>query len=270
MNNLELIDNFRAFIWHFYQQNGRTFMWRNIEDPYKVVVSEIMLQQTQTYRVEPKYEQFIAAFPTFHALASATKHDVLSAWQGLGYNRRGAYLHQIAQKVMAEYKGQLPDNPDILVTFPGIGPATASSICAFAFNRPTIFIETNIRAVFIHSFFKDQETVTDKELMPLIEACVDQENPREWYYALMDYGVYLKANTTNPSRKSAHYARQSKFEGSDRQIRGQIIRALTRQNHLELDALKNEINPVDERFERALQQLIGEKLINVHNGIISI
>jgi A/G-specific adenine glycosylase len=194
-----------------------------------------MLQQTQTARVETKYEQFIAAFPTFECLAHASLRDVLSAWQGLGYYRRARYLHQIAQKVVSEHGGMLPDDPKILQTFPGLGAATAASICAFAFNKPTVFIETNIRTVFIHSFFQHKSSVSDKELMPFIAESLDHDNPREWYYALMDYGVLLKSQHINPSRKSAHYTKQSKFEGSDRQIRAAILKMITNTGGAMLD-----------------------------------
>ena len=263
------ITSFQQFIWDFYHDQGRSFSWRNsapavaksfllrqqvlrssqseVEgfggqvggqvDPYHVVVSEIMLQQTQTYRVEPKYEQFIELFPDFEALAHAPLRSVLAAWQGLGYNRRGKYLQQIAQKVVADFNGTLPNDPATLETFPGIGKGTAGSICAFAFNKPTIFIETNIRTVFIHSFFQNQESVHDKELLPLIAQTVDTDNPREWYYALMDYGVHLKKLHANPSRKSKHHTKQSKFEGSDRQIRGMIIKLLTEHASLEREQL---------------------------------
>lgn len=231
------IASFQKFIWNFYREQGRLFAWRNCGNPYHVVVSEIMLQQTQTYRVEPKYEQFIARFPDFQTLANAPLRDVLAAWQGLGYNRRGKYLQQIAQKVVSDFNGILPNDPEILETFPGIGKGTAGSICAFAFNRPTVFIETNIRTVFIHSFFYNQDKIHDKELLPLIADALDHENPREWYYALMDYGVHLKKLCVNPSRKSKHHTKQSKFEGSDRQIRGMIIKLLTEYPSLEHEQL---------------------------------
>lgn len=226
LTNLQ-ITSFQNFIWTFYADNKRDFAWRHIDDPYGIVVSEIMLQQTQTHRVAQKYELWLAEFPDFATLAQAPLRDVLSVWSGLGYNRRAMALQKIAQRVVAEFDGQLPGDPEILVTFPHIGPNTAGSICAFAFNAPTIFIETNIRAVFIHSFFKDKTEVSDKEIYPLVEQTVDQENPREWYYALMDYGVMLKSQHVNPSRKSAHHTTQSKFEGSDRQVRGMMLRFLT-------------------------------------------
>ncbi len=227
------LDQFKAFIWDFYAQHKREFPWRNIQDPYAIVVSEIMLQQTQTHRVQDRYLAFMNRFPDFVTLATSSLYDVLNVWQGLGYNRRGKWLHQIANIVVQEFQGQLPDSPDILITFPGIGAATASSICAFAFNKPTVFIETNIRAVFINQFFKHRTDISDKELFPLIGATVDQDNPREWYYALMDYGVFLKQSGKNPNTKSKHYTKQSRFEGSDRQIRGAVIRLLVEKKSIE-------------------------------------
>jgi A/G-specific adenine glycosylase len=252
---------FQHKIWSFYEQFGRSFPWRNIEDPYKVLVSELMLQQTQTYRVLPKYEQFIAAFPSFEFLAQATLHAVLTEWQGLGYNRRGKYLHELAQQVMNTFDGILPSDPNKLINLPGIGPATAASITAFAFNKPTVFIETNIRTVFIHSFFQNKDMVHDKAIVPLVAQTVDHDNPREWYYALMDYGVMLKQTIVNPSRKSAHYNRQSKFEGSDRQIRGMIIRILTERKIVALDTLFLLIPREKERVVTILEQLIKEELV---------
>lgn len=253
------IQQFQKHIWDFYKNQGRLFAWRNTGNPYYVVVSEIMLQQTQTYRVEPKFEQFITTFPNFEILAQASLRDVLSVWQGLGYNRRGMYLHKIAQEIVAQYNGLLPQSEAMLVTLPGIGKATASSICAFAFNMPTIFIETNIRTVFIHTFFNHVQEVSDQDLLPLIKATVDQKNPREWYYALMDYGVLLKKIYSNPSRKSAHYAKQSKFQGSNRQIRGKIIKLLTEHVRISKEQLLLMIK--DERAENILLQLCQEGFI---------
>jgi A/G-specific adenine glycosylase len=260
---LTAITAFQHLIWNFYQEHQRHFPWRHCDDPYAIVVSEIMLQQTQTYRVEPKFEQWLLAFPNFQTLAQANLRDVLFVWQGLGYNRRGMALHKIAHIVMQNHQGQLPNDPMILETFPGIGKATAASICAFAFNSPTIFIETNIRAVFIHSFFKNQSDVADKQLLPLVEHTIDRSNPREWYYALMDYGVHLKKLHKNPSRRSAHHAKQSKFEGSDRQIRGAVIRHLTRHGPLSKPDLYKLIN--DDRMEKILLQLCSEQMIKSEN-----
>lgn len=264
------IASFRDFIWTFYQKEGRLFEWRNVDNPYYVLVSEIMLQQTQTYRVEPKYRDFITEFSSFESLANASLRDVLGIWQGLGYNRRGKFLHETAQKVINDFGGQLPDDPDILVTLPGIGKNTAGSVSAFAFNKPTIFIETNIRTVFIHSFFKDKDGVHDNEIMPLIEQTLDQDNPREWYYALMDYGVFLKKKVPNPSRRSKHHTVQSKFEGSDRQIRGAIIRALVNHEHLTREELITRIKKDPERVIKIIEHLEEEQFIERTKDIFMI
>lgn len=263
-------DSFQAFIWNFYRENGRQFAWRATQDPYAIFISEIMLQQTQTYRIAPKYEQWLAEFPDFQALANATLRDVLSVWQGLGYNRRGMYTQKVAQRVVAEYESRLPADPIILETFPGIGKNTAGSICAFAFNMPVVFIETNIRAVYIHSFFKDRDDVHDKELLPLIAQTVDRQNPREWYYALMDYGVFLKQQGKNPSRKSVHHAKQSRFQGSDRQIRGAIIRLLTQHSALTSEQLIAHLEKDAQRVQQIINQLNKELLLKYRDGFYSI
>ncbi len=264
MHNIPI--DFKAFIqaiWQFYEQHKRPFAWRNVDNPYYILVSEIMLQQTQTYRVAPKFEQFIAAFPDISSLAQAELRDVLGVWQGLGYNRRGKALWENAKRMVSEHNGQLPDEPEQLETFSHIGPNTARSIVAFAFNQPVVFIETNIRTVYLHTFFKDKKGVHDKELMPLIEQTLDKTNPREWYYALMDYGVYLKKVLPNPSRKSAHHAVQSKFQGSDRQIRGSIVKRLTQVGELNKQDLFACLGQDWERYERILCDLAREEMVKL-------
>ena len=261
-------EKFQSFIWNFYKKNGRLFAWRNVDNPYYVLVSEIMLQQTQTHRVVKKFEEFIAIFPTVKELADATLRDVINVWQGLGYYRRARFLHQSAKIIVQEYEGHVPQDVTILQTFPGIGVNTASSICAFAFNMPTIFIETNIRTVFIHHFFAEQVHVADKELLPLIEMTVDTQNAREWYYALMDYGVWLKSEYKNPSRKSVHYTKQSKFEGSDRQIRAAILKLIAEKDMINEPYIFAAIQYDQVRMQKIIQQLEYENFIvkDVHNN----
>ena len=263
MNYLpEKIEDFKKTVWEFYNQNKREFAWRQSPTPYAVVVSEIMLQQTQTARVKDKFAAFTAMFGSFDELAAAPVQAVLKEWVGLGYNRRALALHGIAQKIVHEYGGILPNDVEVLRTFKGLGHATASSIVAFAYNKPTVFIETNIRAVFIHTFYPQLDEVHDKELMPLIDLAVDMHNPREWYYALMDYGVHLKKLHKNPSRKSRHHTVQSKFEGSDRQIRGAIVRTCTQDTVLSLSQLKL-LLPFDvDRIEQQYNALVKEGFIS--------
>lgn len=235
------ITSFRKEVWGHYKKHGRDLPWRpksnlrmlghgrKIVRPYNILVSEIMLQQTQVSRVKGKYKEFIKAFPSFKKLAQAQQGDVLRVWQGLGYNRRARALHAIAKKVVHDYGGRLPKNKEILTALPGIGEATASSIRTFAFNKPEVFIETNIRSVFIYFFFKNKKNIHDKDIIPLVRQTLPAKNPREWYFALMDYGVMLKKEE-NPSRKSVHHVKQKPFKDSDRYIRGRIIKLLAECN----------------------------------------
>lgn len=216
------IKGFQELVWDYYRDHARAMPWRDDPNPYWVVVSEVMLQQTQVSRVLEKFPQFIDRFASFEQLAAASAGDVIAAWQGLGYNRRALNLHKLAQTI----QGELPRDPAELVKLPGIGPGTAGSIAAFAYDAPVVFIETNIRRVFIHHFFEAQEGIDDKQILPLVEQALDKEHPREWYYALMDYGTHLAKSVPNPNRRSKHHTVQSVFEGSDRQIRGEVMRAL--------------------------------------------
>jgi A/G-specific adenine glycosylase len=248
-------------IWEFHRKHRRSFVWRENISPYWVVVSEIMLQQTQTSRVSVKFSDFIGYFPDFSSLANAELSEVLAMWQGLGYNRRGKFLHEIAKKVVLDFDNTLPSDPQILNTFPGIGSNTAGSIVAFAYNIPTIFIETNIRRVFIHEFFGGQENIHDKQILPLIAQTLDKENPREWYYALMDYGSWLKTQVPNPNRKSSHYKVQTKFEGSNRQVRSTLLRYLLQHKSADLDVLQNIFSPKETRVQQNLLDLAHEGFI---------
>lgn len=260
---------FQKKIWDFYHKNKRDFPWRKTSAPYKILISEVMLQQTQTSRVVSKYQEFLKQFPTLKSLAKATNAEVLQVWSGLGYNRRGLYLKKTAENIVTNHKGKIPLNPEILVTFPGIGPNTAGSIYVFTTNKPHIFIETNIRRVFIHEFFKGRENISDKEILKLIEKTMDIKNPREWYFALMDYGAHLSKTETNPNKKSKHYSKQSKFQGSLRQIRGEILRILLKETSINKSLLMKKIK--SQHFEPALKQLHEEKFLQIdHENNIKI
>ncbi len=196
-------------------------------DTYRIVVSELMLQQTQVGRVIPKYEAFLQRFPTTQSLAKAALGDVLIAWQGLGYNRRAKFLWQAAQQVQREHHGVWPDTVELLKTLPGIGVNTGGAIVAYAHNLPVVFVETNIRTVLFHHFFADNTEITDKQLTALMQQLVPTEQPRDFYWAMMDYGTYLKKQGNSNLAKSKHYTKQSRFEGSVRQLRGQVLRLLS-------------------------------------------
>ena len=216
----------------------RDFPWRRTHDPYEVLVSEVMLQQTQVSRVAARYEDWLADFPTLDALAAAPLEAVLRSWQGLGYNRRAIALKRAAEQVVADHAEKhlpgapsLPDDEAALRALPGVGPATAAGVLAFAFGRPAVYLETNVRAVFLHELFSDRDGVPDREIVPLVFAAVEEAGrqgiqPREWYYALLDYGAHLKRTLPNPSRRSAHHAPQSRFEGSRRQKRAWLLRSV--------------------------------------------
>jgi len=221
-------EEFRRRVRSFHRAHGRHDLpWRLTRDPWRILVSEMMLQQTQVQRVLAVYEPFIERFPGSEDLARASLREVLAAWSGLGYNRRAKFLHETAKVVARDLGGRLPSEPEELMRLPGIGSASAGAIAAFAFDRSVPFIETNIRAVYLHEYFPGRELVADGEIMPHIERTLDRRDPRAWYYALMDYGVHLKRIAGNPSRRSAHHAPQGPFEGSARQARGRIVRALT-------------------------------------------
>jgi len=261
----EKIELFKKIISNFYAANRRSFPWRQNITSYAVVVSEIMLQQTQADRVAQKFEYFIRELPDYISLAQAPFYEVLKLWKGLGYNRRAMALQKIAQRVIGDHDNKLPEKPEILETFPSIGKATASSIVSFAFNIPTVFIETNIRTVFIYFFFPDQNNIHDKQIMPLVEKTLDKTNPREWYYALMDYGVWLKKTVGNLSRLSLHYSKQGKFEGSDRQIRGQVLEILLAQRLISQAQICEIINKNETRVGKIIARLCAEGYIETVN-----
>ncbi|MCU0630662.1 MAG: A/G-specific adenine glycosylase [Methanoregulaceae archaeon] len=263
------ICSFREKLLDFYRRNGRhDLLWRKTTNPYYILVSEIMLQQTQVPRVMVKYPQFISAFPDVWSLADASLADVLGVWKGMGYNRRAIALREIAGLVVSRFSGVIPDNEVVLCGFPGIGKATAGSIVAFAFNRPTVFIETNIRRVYIHCFFGEQVPVSDSEIMPIVAKTLDVRQPREWYYALMDYGSVLGRRSPNPNRRSTKYNRQTAFEGSDRQIRGQVLGLLLRDGTMKENELIATIGESPERTRQILLALARDGFVTIESDSV--
>ena len=206
----------------------RDLPWRETRDPYAIWISEVMLQQTQVQRVLGRWERWLERFPDVESLAQVPTADVLQEWQGMGYNRRALALHEAARKISE--LGSFPTGAKELVALPGIGPTTAAGIRAFAFDLPGIYLDTNVRTVFLHELFPDDTAVPDKAIAPLVERCCPKtaedptDDPRTWYYALLDFGAYLKHVAPNPSRRSASHTKQSKFEGSHRQKRAALLR----------------------------------------------
>jgi A/G-specific adenine glycosylase len=205
-----------------------------------------------------KYAEFLAAFPDFRDLATAPTARLLGVWSGMGYNRRALALRSLAEKVMTVHNGKLPQDPEKLLSLPGIGKYTAGAIMAFAFNKPVVFMDTNIRRVYIHEFFQDHHGIHDDELLPLVEQTLDRDNPRRWYNALMDYGSVLKREQINPNRRSVHYTRQSPFENSNRQVRGAILKSLVKESPLTVTGLVKRTGMDTERIESNLVRLCEE------------
>jgi A/G-specific adenine glycosylase len=245
----------------FFRNEGRHLPWRSRLDPYSVFVSEIMLQQTQVETVLPRYRAFMRTFPSWRALSRARRTDVLAMWQGLGYNRRALALKEAAEIVYNDYAGRLPREDEDLLALPGVGKYTANAVRIFAYNQPLPLIETNIRAVFIYLFFSENETVHDREIEPLVLDTLDCSNPRTWYYALMDYGSFLKKSCREVTRRSAHYARQSRFEGSHRQMRGKLLKLLLARGASEEAECRRQLGVSSEDLRKVVKELIKERFL---------
>lgn len=269
------ITAFQREVWQYYERHGRHDLpWRiprpeGSFDPYKIMVSEIMLQQTQVSRVIPKYLLFLEMFPSVQDVAESPLSDVLRAWQGLGYNRRAKFLWQACTTVWQEYHNKFPQDITELVKLPGIGKNTAGAILAYAYNQPVTFIETNIRTIYIHHFFADQQAIPDASLIAIIEQSLplDASRTREWYWALMDYGTHLKQSVGNLSKLSKSYVKQSTFHGSKRQLRGAVLRQLSG-GSVTLNKLR--IALPDERLDSVLADLQHEGLIHRQGDDISL
>ena len=263
---------FRRIIYSENKKTGRTFPWRINTEPWGILVSEIMLQQTQTDRVTAYWQRWMEKWPSPEALANASLEEVLREWSGLGYNRRAKYLRECAAVIVREYDGKVPETPEALMKLPGIGPYTAGAIACFAFNHPSVFIETNIRTVMLEFYFPGKEGISDKDLFPLIAETLDTGNPRKWYWALMDCGAAIKKKNPNPNRRSAHYSKQSAFSGSFRQIRGSVIRALTSKGSATAEELEErmDVGAGEGDLYRALEALSREAIVAENGGKYSI
>lgn len=260
-----LIEDFWKNLTGYYTDHGRHDMpWRQPEpdgtfDPYKILVSELMLQQTQVARVTPKYHVFLERFPTAGALAEASLADVLRMWNGLGFNRRAKYLWQAAGAASKSFPRTLAE----LQQLPGVGPNTAGAIMAYAYDEPVVFVETNIRTVIIHHFFADETAVSDKDIRATLEKVLATQpanglTARVFYWAMMDYGAYLKRTVGNLNKASRSYSKQSAFHGSRRQVRGAVIRLLGERPYSRME-LQEVL--ADERLDSVLKVLLDEQLI---------
>lgn len=244
----------------------RDMPWRRDTRPYYILVSELMLQQTQVARVLPKFETFITKFPDEKALAQASLADVLVLWSGLGYNRRARFLLEAARMVCQELNGVFPTTIEQLQQLPGVGKNTAGAIAAYAYNQPVYFIETNIRTVYIHHFFANRTAIDDSMILKVLAKTVPSEHPRIFYWALMDYGAWLKASGMRHNAKSKYYKKQSPLAGSVRQVRGQIVRELL-QAPTSITKLQKMYSD-DGRFMPALEGLMRDGLVEQHEQLI--
>lgn len=256
---------FQELVWTSGRTLYREMPWRSEPTPYRVLVSELMLQQTQVTRVIPKFEAFMKRLETIDELAESSLADVLVLWSGLGYNRRAKFLWQAALEVSLRFDGKLPRAQKELVSLPGIGPNTAAAILNYAYEIPTAYVETNIRTVYFHHFYQDQTDIGDRELLRLVDQTMDREHPREWFWALMDYGSHLKATIGGRLDQSKHYKKQSPLAGSVREMRGRILKQLALGPHDDA-ALRLTVD-ADERYQQALQDLEAEGMIE-RSGIL--
>lgn len=259
-------EEFLEIIWQKGAELYRDMPWRQDTRPYYVLVSELMLQQTQVDRVIPKFAAFIDRFPDERTLAEAPLADVLTLWSGLGYNRRAKFLHESAKRISIEFGGEFPRAKEDILTLPGVGEGTAGALMTYAFGAVRPFIETNVRTVYFHHFFDDQDAVTDKQIMEVLEATMDRSAPREFYWALMDYGSWLKRQGAGRNKISSGYKKQSPLKGSVREVRGQILKLLT-EGPAQVGDVKERLR-ADERFELALNGLVRDGLVTKANDVL--
>jgi A/G-specific adenine glycosylase len=219
---------FREMVWSFYREHGRRLPWRETRDPYRILVSEFMLQQTQVARVTPKYLAFVDRFPDVAALAAARFDEVLALWSGLGYQRRALWLKRIADTLVRQGDGTIPRTMAGLRALPGVGPATAAAVAAFAYGEPHPLVETNIRTAILAHFGGESggtsATLSPRSILALVDATLDREDPRNWYYALMDYGSALKKK--GEGRLPAGRRPSEPFAGSRRALRAAAVRVV--------------------------------------------
>lgn len=238
---------FQSQLLRWYKKNKRNDLpWRYTNNrkvgAYEILVSEIMLQQTQVSRVLDKFPKFLHAFPTISHLAKAPLENVLKEWQGMGYNRRALYLKKCAKETVKTFDGHIPSDIALLKTLPGIGPYTAGAVSCFAFNTQSVFLDTNIRKFFIHCFFAsardNNKKISDAKIFPIAERLLYTKNPRVWNYALMDYGALMLSGKPELLSAAKNYHKQSPFLGSNRFFRSQIVQYLLKHKQATFDELQ--------------------------------
>ena len=226
----------------WYEPRRAAYPWRKRPTPYRVLVSEVMLQQTQAGRVEPIFRAFMRRFPSLRKLAEASRADVIRAWAGLGYNRRAVMLHEAARTVVREHGGRIPRDPEVLRRLPGVGPYTAAAVASIAHGEPVAAVDVNIGRV-VARYHLGAEVHEEKpaKVRELAEEWLDRDRPGDWNQALMDLGRSFCrpkprcgvcplasgcAFRRSGRKPTPAPRRQSTFEGSTRQVRGAILAAL--------------------------------------------
>ncbi|RMG59267.1 MAG: A/G-specific adenine glycosylase [Deltaproteobacteria bacterium] len=251
------VTHFHRVVYDCYRRLGRSFPWRETDDPYEIFVSEMMLQQTPVQRVMGKYEEFLKHFPIVQKLAEADLSSVLKVWSGIGYNRRALYLRNAARKICEIHGGTIPSSLKALLNLPGVGQSTAGALLNFAFRIPTPFVETNIRRAITH-FFQIPGETRDGEILSLVDATMDRKNPRTWFYALMDYGASLRRRPEKGEKKEH---RHEPFRGSRREKRGKVLRALLSLGELTLEELERETGEERSQLTPLLRDMVEEGLL---------
>lgn len=255
----EKLAKFRKEIWRHYRSEGRHDLpWRKTRDPYRILVSEVMLQQTQVDRVRPYYTEWVARFPDAKSLARAPLGDALRLWQGLGYNRRAKMLHEAAKEIAA---AGFPSSVEALMHLPGVGPYTARAVAAFAWNEDVVLVETNLRTAILHHFFPRKRRVTDEEILQVLARAHPKGRSREWHAALMDYGAHLKRQGLRTNAKVRGYRTQAPLRGSTREARGALLKELAkgpRRKARLLGLLGDDRRP---QVEEQLAVLLAERLV---------
>lgn len=249
------IKKFQEKIFNWWKENKRDLPWRKTTNPYYIMVSEVMLQQTQVTRTIQKYLEFIKKFPTLQSLASALPAEVLAIWSGLGYNRRALWLQQAAQQIIE--KGSFPETPKELEKLKGIGPYTARSILIFAMNKDYPTVDTNIRRILIAEGFAEEST-QEKELFQIAEKLAPKGKSRDWHNALMDYGSQV---LTVAKTGIKPVTTQKKFSESKRYYRGKIVKILIKKQKQTKEQLLKECKLEEKELDEILELLVKDGLI---------
>lgn len=258
------IKAFQDKILTWYNNHKRDFPWRQTRDPYAILISEVMSQQTQINRVVLKYELWMRKFPTVEHLAKASVADVLAYWSGLGYNRRALNLKKTAEMIAKDFNGTFPKTEEELLALPGIGKYTARAILCFAFDQQVTVVDTNIRKVIITQFGLDG---SENELQNIADQLLPNGKAYDWNQALMDYAAAVLKN------EKISIPKQSKFIGSHRYYRGQILKYLLKHKEVIFDelglAIKKEYTQAEKVWlEKLVQELIDEGFITMTHQII--